>query len=73
MRAIRLSCCFPTPSRARALASLIIDEILADSDEAFSGDSLGFFSQFRSALPDPVSIDTGALEPILGEKEGDMP
>ena len=73
MRAIRLPCSFSTPSCARALAPLISDEILADSDEAFSGDSLGFFSQFRPALPEPVSIDTGALEPILGEKEGDMP
>jgi hypothetical protein len=44
MRAIRLPCFFATPSRARAPASLIIDEILADSDEAFSGDSLGSFS-----------------------------
>jgi len=44
MRAIRLPCSFPTPSRARALASLISDGILADSDEVFSGDSLGFFS-----------------------------
>jgi len=44
MRAIHLPYFFPTPSRASAPASLIIDELLADSDEAFSGDSLGSFS-----------------------------
>jgi len=44
MRAIRLPCFFLLPSRASALTSLIIDELLADSDEAFSGDSLGSFS-----------------------------